>query len=193
MKLGIREYLFILVLLSVPVASLFLVFKPRNEEIRQAKAEISAKSNKLDQLLIVSEQIKDLSTAISEGREAIQIIEAKLPNEENVDDVLAQVSQLARRHNLNVVAVTPDRKVPAAHYMELPIKVELAGDFDGFYNFLLDIEQMSRLTRMMDLTMNRSSDGGNGEMKATFMLSVYFEPAGARGATGNTSLVGVTP
>ena len=192
MKLGIREYVFILVLMTVPLASLFLVFKPRNDEIQQAKQEMASKREKLDRLQVVSEQIDDLSSAISEGREAIQIIEAKLPNEENVDDVLSQVSQLARRHNLNVKGVTPDRKLPAAHYMELPIKVELEGDFDGFYNFLLDIEQMSRLTRIMELTMSRST-GDNGEMKATFILSVYFEPSRSGSTSGNPSLVGVTP
>ncbi|MFW5653660.1 MAG: type 4a pilus biogenesis protein PilO [Planctomycetota bacterium] len=192
MNLGIREYLFILVLLSVPVASLFLVFKPRNEEIQAAKLEIENKSEMLSRLEIVSTQIDDLSSAISDGREAVQVIEAKLPNAENVDNVLSQLSQMGKRHNLNVDAVTPERKVPAAHYMELPIKVELTGDFDGFYNFLLDIEQMSRLTRMMELNMTRSGDE-NGEMKATFILSVYFEPSKTGDASGTPSLVGVTP
>ena len=43
MKFGVRELLFLFVLLAMPIASFVYVFKPRNDDIRQAKHEIEVK------------------------------------------------------------------------------------------------------------------------------------------------------
>ena len=50
MRFGFRELVFILLLLAMPVASFFFVFKPRNEQIREARTEIRDKQEKLRQL-----------------------------------------------------------------------------------------------------------------------------------------------
>ena len=58
--------------------------------------------------------------------------------------------------------------------MEQPIRVELPGDFDGFYSFLLHLEQMPRITRIPDMELSRSRDN-DGEMMAKFTLSIYYQ------------------
>ena len=37
MRIGLREMIFLIVLLAVPVASFVYVFRPRNDEIRRVK------------------------------------------------------------------------------------------------------------------------------------------------------------
>ena len=175
MRFGVREVLFMVVLLAVPVAAFWFVFKPRNEDIAMARAEIVAKQQTLNTLSEASMKIEDLGEAIRNGQEAIAVIEAKLPAEQSVDEVLRQASEIAMRHNLHIRTVTPDKKVPASQYMELPIKWELSGNFDGFYEFLLDLEQLPRLTQIRNLNIKRV-DQDQGEMTATFTLGIYFQP-----------------
>jgi Tfp pilus assembly protein PilO len=62
--------------------------------------------------------------------------------------------------------------------MEQPLDIEITGDFDGFYKFLLDIEQLPRITRLTDLEVVRS-DKVDGEMKTKLVLSVYYEGDGS--------------
>ena len=54
MRLGIREFIFFVVLLAVSVASFFYVFKPRNVQIAQARSEIALKQSRLDTLAAVA-------------------------------------------------------------------------------------------------------------------------------------------
>ena len=75
MRLGVREVVFLMVLLVVPVASYFYVFKPRNVEIKQAQEEIKIKQARLDKLREVTEQIEDIGLAIDQGRAAIELVE----------------------------------------------------------------------------------------------------------------------
>lgn len=186
MRIGIREILFFLVLLAVPAVSLFYVFKPRNEEINQALQEIQVKQTRLDSLAKMTAKIEDLGLAIEQGRESIALIEAKLPSERDVEGILEQIWQIAESHRLTQKSVKSEKPVPAAQYRELPLKLVMEGDFDGFYQFLLELENLPRITRIHELRLQRADSrgpgGGDGTrpdlMKAEFTLSIYFQPDG---------------
>lgn len=183
MRFGVREFIFILVLMAVPVASFFLVFKPQNERINQARQEILVKQTQMDRLAAITDRLDDLGLAIANGRESIQLIEQKLPDEEGVDDILQRVWQIAKRNRQTVKSIKSRKKVPAAYYMELPLEMVMEGNFDGFYQFLLELENLQRITRIHDINIERldhkrtSSDEeiAAGMSRAEFTLSIYFE------------------
>ena len=82
-------------LLVVPLASYAYVFKPRNDEIQKARREVDNKREKLARLREVADKIDDIGLAIEQGREAIELIEAKLPSEHDVEVILEDVWKLA--------------------------------------------------------------------------------------------------
>ena len=182
MRFGIRELIFFIVLMAVPISSFFFVFKPRNELINQAKAEIQIKQSRLDRLAALTERLDDLGLAIANGRESIKLIEQKLPDKKGVDEILEQVWQIAKRNHQTVKSVKSKKMLPAALYMELPLDMEMEGDFDGFYSFLLELENLPRITRIHSLKLERlgikagaDEDTNSGMAKAKFTLSIYFE------------------
>ncbi|MCH8315156.1 MAG: type 4a pilus biogenesis protein PilO [Planctomycetes bacterium] len=183
MRFGFRELIFLVVLLAVPVASWWYVFKPRNTEIAQARMEIEIKQVKLDKLREVAKRIDDIGLAIEQGREAVELIEAKLPNRDQVEDILANVWELAKRNHLNLKSVKSEKPVLATLYMEQPLRVSMTGRFDGFYQFLLEMENLSRITRVPRMKLERIMETGGlndaeldtGLMRADFTLSIYFE------------------
>ena len=61
MRFGYREIIFLIVLLSVPVASFWFVFKPQNGEIMQAREEIHHKEQMLRKLSEVTAQTSDIA------------------------------------------------------------------------------------------------------------------------------------
>jgi type IV pilus assembly protein PilO len=183
MRFGIREAIFFIVLLAVPAVSLFYVFQPRNVEIQQALKEIALKQERLDQLDRMKERIDDIGLKIEEGKELIGFIEEKLPSEQEVHVILRRVSEMAKQNRQTVKSVKSDKPVPAAMYRELPLKMVMEGEFDGFYQFLLELENLPRITRIHELHLERATassgpqaaDVPEGSMKAEFTLSIYFE------------------
>ena len=186
MQIGIREIIFLIVLLAVPVASFVFVFMPRNEQIRLATDEVDVKQARLDKLAEVADKIDDLGLAIERGRLSIELIDTKLPDEQDVEGMLEQVWRLAEGNGLSVKSVKSDKRVPAALYMEQPLKTVLEGPFDGFYEFMLQLENLPRITRIHDMKLARigGARGSNdedtppGSMRAEFTLSIYFKPQG---------------
>jgi len=190
MKFGLRELFFFAVLLAVPLAAWMFLFKPRNDDITKAKAEIEIKQTNLKKLAEVTSKISDIGLAIEQGRESIALIEAKLPSEQSVDLILEQVWSLAKKNRLTVKSVKSEKAVPAALYMELPLKMQMEGQFDGFYQFMLELENLPRITRIYQLKLERAGsdlmpskkgEAAEGElppgsMTTEFILSIYFEP-----------------
>jgi Tfp pilus assembly protein PilO len=181
--MGLREVIFLVVLLVVPVASYFYVFKPRNAEIQQAQSEVEIKQTKLEKLREVTEKIDDIGLAIEQGREAIDLVEAKLPSKDQVEVILGDVWQLAARARLEVKSVKSEQPVPAAGYMEQPLKVAMEGHFEGFYQFMLGLENLPRITRIHELSLERVTSRSRrdersepGAMKSEFILSIYYQP-----------------
>ena len=182
MRFGFRELVFFVVLLAVPLASYLYVFKPRNVEIKQAEVEVEIKKERLQKLEQVAATIDDLELAIERGRQSIEVIEAKLPSKKEEEVILEQVWRLAEKNGLIVKSFHPEKSVSAALYMETPLKIVMEGQFDGFYEFELQLESLPRITRIHDMKLERlvnSDQKGSeitpGSMRAEFTLSIFFE------------------
>ena len=188
---GMRDLAFVAVLIAVPIASYFFVFKPRNEEIAKARAEINAKQVRLENLRRLTSRIGDLGREIVEREEELERLNQKLPDREGVDRILEQVTQLAQKSNLAVRSVKGEKVVPAGMAMELPLKTTIEGNFDGFYQFLLDVEALPRITRVHSMKISKLGMGPRdnpdemvgGSMRAEFTLSIYFNDGTANAAT----------
>ena len=175
MPSALRQAIFFVLLIALPVASYFFYFKPQNEQIEKAKKEIEHKQAMLTKLQAATAQAQDLARQNEQIKTAIESIEARLPSGKEMDNVLRQVSNLAAKNNLKVPNFKKSSQVlMAGTAMEQPLDIEITGDFDGFYKFLLDIEQLPRITRIPDFSILRS-EKVDGEMKTKFTLSIYYE------------------
>jgi len=174
MRIGIRETVLLAVLLALPLLSWYLVFRPQNAEIAVAKREIEHKRQMLQKVQEETAKNADLIRANEEIRRNIDASEARLPASKEVDQVVRQVSDLAVQCGLDAPSIESDKPLAAAVYMEQPLKMKIAGNFNGFYEFLTRLQQLPRITRIPDMKITRSNET-DGHMKAEFTLSIYFQ------------------
>lgn len=174
MRMGLRELVLLGVLLALPLLSWWLVFRPQNAEISQARMEIKHKSEMLDKLSATTSNNENLARQNEENHKKIEAIEARLPSSKEVDQVVRQVSELAVESGLEPPGIESDKPVAAATYMEQPLKMRISGDFNGFHSFLKRLEDLPRVTRIPDMKITRAPDV-NGHMRAEFTLSIYFQ------------------
>jgi type IV pilus assembly protein PilO len=177
MRFGIREFVLLGILLAMPLSSYWLVFRPQNQEIEQAEREIEHKRAMLEKLQVATSRNDTLEGANEEIRQGISAIEARLPSGKEIGTIVREVSRLAIESGLEQPGMTSGVPVRGSLYWEQPINMTLKGEFDGFYEFLLALEQMPRITRIPDMEIIRSRDR-DGHLEAEFTLSIYFEGEG---------------
>ncbi len=194
MKLGLREIVFIVLLMGMPVGAYFFVFRPHNQRDADMMRQIQAKQTKLRALNQAMGTLGDLKNEIGALNKAIKFFESKLPSEKEIDKVLQEVWRLAEANKLATKSIrTLERSSQNCFtnldgpHAEQPIAMQLEGDFMGFYSFLQAMENQPRIIRIHKMALtkpDRTNDGGpasEGRMKAEFTVSVFFErnhPAG---------------
>lgn len=174
MKIGIRELVFIALMLGLAAASYAFVFKPAAEKRVAREANIASRKKALADLRTATAGISDIERKIQELQEAITFFESKLPQQKDLDKIVKDVWQKAEKHNLQTRVIKTRKTEKAAGYSEQPIELGLSGDFKGFYAFLLDLEKLSRLTQMNQMKLDKIMTR-DGEMQANVTLSIFFE------------------
>ena len=104
-------------------------------------------------------------------------MESLLPSGKEIDKIVRQVSALAVEAGLSPPTLKSEKPVAAARFREQPLEMSTSGSFEGFYEFLLALERLPRLTRVVDLILKDSTEDGI-EVEAEFTLSIYFQNDG---------------
>jgi type IV pilus assembly protein PilO len=162
----------------------YFVFTKANKTKAERLAEIRGKQTALSNLQAATAGIEDLNRKIDELQKAITFFESKLPQEKEVDKILKEVWQMAEANSLQTKTIKTMRTERGSNYSEQPIEMNLQGDFNGFYSFLLQLEKLPRITRVTQMNLQKISDR-DGEMQAQLTLSIFFEPD--TGSVANTN------
>lgn len=168
-------------LLAVPFVANYLVFAPRNEEIAAARREIAAKQTRLTGLRELTARIGDLGREIDARRSELAQLEQRLPESEDLDGLLKEITRIAQRCDLAVRTVKGDKPIASGPAMEVPLSLALEGEFGGLYDFLLALESQPRITRVQSMKVHvlgpdphAASPSAQGAIRAELGLAVYF-------------------
>jgi type IV pilus assembly protein PilO len=179
MRFGLRELLFFGLMLGLIVCGYLFVLQPPTEKRALREAEIETRQKALTDLKQATVGVGDLERKIEELQKAIVFFESKLPQEKEIDKILKEVWQMAEANSLQTRTIRTLKSERSAGYSEQPIQMSLAGDFAGFYQFLLQLEKLPRITRVSQMKLEKITDR-EGEMQAQMTLSIFFEPEGGR-------------
>lgn len=178
MRLGIKELIFVVLMGGLLACAWLFVFKPDAAKVASLDADTVKKRRALAELRSNTAGIQDLEKKIDELQEAINFFESKLPKEKELDKILESVTTKAKEHNLHTKTFKTGKIENSAGYSEQPIQMTLQGEFkNGFYAFLLDLEKLSRITRVSQMKLEKMTSK-DGEMTANLTLSIFFEREG---------------
>ncbi|MEZ6241432.1 MAG: type 4a pilus biogenesis protein PilO [Phycisphaerales bacterium] len=172
MRFGLREIVIFMVVLCLPLLSYFLIFKPQNAKIEDKRFEIQHKEEMLALLREETSRNDDLARANQEIADRVAEIEARLPTGKEVDQIVRQVSEVAIQSGLQAPTFKSEKPIAAARYYEQPLVVTTKGSFEGYYAFLLRLERLPRITRLVDMKIQRAKE--DAEIEVNFTLSIYF-------------------
>lgn len=118
---------------------------------------------------------------------AIASFEARLEPEGQIQAFIEEVWRLAEANSLE----THTMRAPAEGAASAQLNISLTGNFAGFYQFLVQIEQMPRLIRVDRMNLARLG-AANGQVQADVILQVFLRrpasgPAASKAVVLNDS------
>jgi Tfp pilus assembly protein PilO len=84
------------------------------------------------------------------------------------------VTVIVQKQGLRSKRVLRLKKEDNSGYVEQPLKVELEGNFNAFYSFLLELEKLPRIMKVRELDLKKQIDN-EGQIVADFVVSIFFQ------------------
>ena len=172
MNSDLRKAVLLVLMLGVTYLAYRYMIKPANTGLAEQKARVQTKLDKLAEIEKASSAAKDLSKQLEQVQEGIEYFESKLPPKSKIHKVLEQVTVIAQKQGLQPKTIRTMKKKNNNGYMEQPLRMELIGDFNSFYSFLLELEELDRIMKIRELKLEKLSES---EIKADFVVSVFFQ------------------
>jgi type IV pilus assembly protein PilO len=173
MTSGIRHLIFFALILAMAYISWAYMIRPANAALLQQRAAMEQKQAKLAELDRAKGTASNLDEQLKHVEEAIRVFESKLPPKSEIHTVLENVTLIAQKHGLIPKTISALKATEKNGYIEQPLKMELHGDFNSYYAFLLELERMDRITKIRELTLKKKSQY-EGQTEATFVMSIFF-------------------
>ncbi len=178
MTSGTRKLMFFVLLVGLAYVAYTYMIKPANRDLMEKRARMEQKTAKLRELEKATAAATDLSNQLEQLAEAVKFFESKLPPKSEIYKVLNDVTIIAQRNGLTQRRIGTIKTRSNNGYIELPLKMELDGDFNSYYSFLLELEKLDRITRICELSLKKKSKQ-EGQTEAVFVMSIFFQDTGA--------------
>jgi type IV pilus assembly protein PilO len=169
-----RKVVFFVLLIGVAVVGYRYMIRPANKHLAEAKQRVEAKLAKLAEFEQATAAAEDLTKQLEQLKEAIEFFESRLPPTSEIHKVLEQVTVIAQKQGLKPKTISTLQKKNNNGYVEQPLKMELVGNFNAFYSFLLELEMLPRIMKIRELELEKQGEQ-EGQVTADFIVSIFFQ------------------
>jgi Tfp pilus assembly protein PilO len=152
----------------------FLVVAPLQARITHDHEVIRSRRAQLAKLGRVSQRIEDLEDEIAQLEGALAYFDDRLPEEREIDVILREVWLIAKAKSLAQRVMRTQTSTETPRCNAQPISMTLEGPFEGFYEFLLGLEQLPRITKIRRFEVAKSPEA-DGAIQAELLVDIFFE------------------
>lgn len=174
MKSGLRKIVFFVLLVGLSYLAYQYWIKPVNINLVKQKAELHTKLAKLQEAEKNIPAPENLSKQLEQLQEAVEFFESKLPPKSEIDKVLHDVTVIVQKQGLRSKRILRLKKKDNSGYIEQPLRMELVGNFNAFYSFLLELEKLPRIMKIRELELDKQKQS-QGQIAANFIVSIFFQ------------------
>jgi len=174
MNSSIRKVIFFVFVVGLSFLAYQYMIKPANKELADKRANVERKLSKLREFEEAASKTEDINKQLEELQEAVKFFESKLPPTSEIHKVLEQVTVIAQKQGLTPKTIRTLKSENNSGYIEQPLRMELVGNFNSFYCFLLELEKLPRIMKIRELKLGKQSSG-EGQIAASFVVSIFFQ------------------
>ena len=110
---------------------------------------------------------------LAEMRESFGAMLRQLPNKTEVADLLVDVSQTGLASGLEFELFKPRGEVPREFYAELPINIQVVGDYHEFGDFVSGVAALPRIVTLHNVNIKRRDGKKSGVLVMNLTAKTY--------------------
>jgi type IV pilus assembly protein PilO len=157
-KMPVRMAIFVGTLVVLIGLFVMFIYLPKTEAINTTNNEIANLDRQIRQAKIKAKDLKKLNETKKEVdiqfKEALEL----LPNEKEIPNLLRKLTELGSESQLDVRSIRIQGEKSKGFYLEIPIPMEIRGEYNNVAVFFDKIRHMERIMNISNVSMRPISE-----------------------------------
>ncbi len=173
---AVKIILSVIPALIITLVVVFLLILPKHKEIKVLDQKISAQENEIAKNQAKAAKLPELTLENEKLRMRLNELKLQLPEEKEVSTLLKQVSELCIQAGLKIALWKPEQRKthPSGIVYEIPVKVELAGNYHSLGYFFSSLTKLNRIVNISDIKISDPKpEKDNALVKISFTATTF--------------------
>lgn len=137
----------------VTLANFFLFVNPVEGTIQQEQARQRALDAQLQEKSEIAQNLNERRREMDVLQQKLDEALSELPEQADVDELLAQLNDVGRKSGLEIATVEPTAEQPAQIYVKIPIRMSVTGNYNEVALFLQEVANMRRIVNVNNIRL----------------------------------------
>lgn len=150
-------------------------YLPQSEQIERLRGELKKAQGELERLRRVEQDLRAFKKEFKEVEaKFIQALQL-LPDKQEIPSLLASISKLGADSGLEFLLFQPQQEIPRSFYAEIPLKVEVSGQYHNVAAFFDRVSKLSRIVNIGSVTMTPAKRQGEDVVLTTGCTATTYK------------------
>lgn len=156
LSLAARAGIVAAIIILVTAAMTYFVFLPLEEDIDRRTAELAGKEAELALKQAVADNLNEKRREMDRIDQLFQEALTELPEKKDIEELLAQLSDLGKKSGLEVSKVVPLAEAAENGFIsKVPVNMTVSGNYHEIAIFLQEIANLRRIVNVSNIKLTR--------------------------------------
>ena len=152
----------------------FGIYQQANAELSQLKAKELSLQRRLSEVRSVAANLKAFEKELEALEERFTLALRSLPNEKQMEVLLTDINNLGKTVGVEIKSFKRQPEKLHDFYAEVPLAIELEGNFHDIARFFDRMAKLSRIVNMDELKMHVASEDADGTVVTVSGTAVTY-------------------
>src|SRR4030095_147205 len=154
-----RLVLWLVIIVACGVGGWFGLWSGQNDQLQQLQAEEDKLKDEYKSKLQQAINLDELRKQGEQGSQYVLTLEKQLPSKSEMAALLSDINQAGVGRGLAFELFRPDQIVGRDYYAELPIAIQLTGNYHDLGAFAADMAHLPRIVTLNNMRLKAEKDG----------------------------------
>jgi type IV pilus assembly protein PilO len=161
-----------IIAVTILIGGYFMMLEPMGQKLsREVKQEVKLKKEFENKAFQVANLDKYKAQMI-EMEQSFESILKQLPRDTEVPGLIDDISLAALNNGLDLKIISPKAQIKTEFYNELPIEIEVEGDYHELGAYVSSVASLSRIVTLHDFSIS-IKDKDNGILSLKILAKTY--------------------
>jgi type IV pilus assembly protein PilO len=161
-----------IIAVAILVGGYFMMLEPMSQKLTQEIKKEAQLKRDFENQAFQAANLDQYKSQMIEMEQSFESILKQLPRDTEVPGLIDDISLAALNNGLDLKVISPQKQVSTEFYNELPIEIEVEGDYHELGAYVSSVASLSRIVTLHDFAIS-IKDKDNGILSLKILAKTY--------------------